>query len=181
MEQRQWLLFNPAKIKLAANDNNLVSATLALILLKIVTKKNKSILTSIWLAITLKSIWWQKMKMQFRQERSSNTYLAKFLVLVCVVWSMIYHLFNCFIFWIIKWMTTASTLTFPLWANTFFYGDWIVLQSACLVDGRKKAYKHLNRWLVPLCLQCAPARDPWNWERRRQVLQMCPFNKADLY
>ena len=99
------------------NDNNLVSATFTLLLLKIVTKKNKSILTSTWLAITPKS---QKMKMQFRQKRSSNNYLAKFLVLVCVVWSMIYHIFNCFIFWIIKWMTTASTLTFPLWANTFF-------------------------------------------------------------
>ena len=117
MEQRQWLLFNPAKIKLATNDNNLVSATLALILLKIVTKKNKSILTSTWLAITPKS---QKMKMQFRQERSSNAYSAKFLVLVCFVWSMIYHICNCFICRVIKWMTTVSYLTFPLWANSFF-------------------------------------------------------------
>ena len=93
------------------------------------TKKNKSILTSIWLAITPKSISSQKMKMQFRQERSSNTYLAKFLVLVCVVWSMIYHICTCFIFRIMKWMTTASTLTFPLWANTFF----IETELCCIV------------------------------------------------
>ena len=134
----------------------------------------------LWLAITPKS---QKMKMQFRQERSSNTYLAKFLVLVCVVWSMIYHICNCFIFRIIKWMTIDYCFNPNVSAlgKYFFYGDWIVLQSACLVDGRKEAYKHLNRWLVPLCLQCAPARDPWNWERRRQALQMCPLNSPDLH